>query len=316
MSTLEVIVQAVRLEADRIHSYELRAADGAPLPAFTAGAHVDVHLPNGLVRSYSIANPPGESQRYEIAVNKEAAGRGGSAAMHERVHVGQRLRIGEPRNLFPLDESAAHSVLVAGGIGITPIRSMLARLRQLDRPWTLLYAGRHRAAMAYAGEFAALGGAGADVRLHEDASAGGPPDLRALVAAAPDNAHFYCCGPAAMLDAFARATTHIDPQRVHVEHFAAVDAPALDGGFTVELARSGQRLAVAPGTTILDTLLDAGVQIPYSCMEGICASCETRVLSGIPDHRDAILSKAEREANDRIMVCCSGAKSATLVLDL
>jgi ferredoxin-NADP reductase len=316
MNAIEVIVQAVRLEADRIHSYELRAIDGAPLPAFTAGAHVDVHLPNGLVRSYSLANPQDESQRYQIAVNKETAGRGGSAALHECVHVGERLRIGAPRNHFPLDEVAPHSVLVAGGIGITPIRSMVARLRALGRPWTLLYAGRQRAGMAYLDEFAALRQWGDDVRLHVDTEAGGPPDLRALIEAAPPGAHFYCCGPRAMLDAFASATADVAPERVHVEHFAAVDAPALDGGFTVELARSGQRLRVAKGCTILDTLLDAGVQVPFSCMEGICASCETRVLSGVPDHRDAILSKAERDANDRIMVCCSGAKSATLVLDL
>lgn len=316
MNALEVIVQAVRLEADRIHSYELRASDGAPLPAFTAGAHVDVHLPNGLVRSYSLANPPGETQRYVIAVNKETAGRGGSAALHERVHVGERLRIGAPRNHFALDESAPHSVLVAGGIGVTPIRSMVARLRALVRPWTLLYAGRQRTAMAFAHEFAALREQGADVRLHVDAEAGGPPDLGALIGAAPAGAHVYCCGPRAMLDAFAGATAGMAPERVHVEHFAAVDAPALDGGFTVELARSGRRLRVAQGATILDTLLDAGVQVPFSCMEGICASCETRVLAGIPDHRDAILSKAEREANDRMMVCCSGAQSASLVLDL
>lgn len=316
MSAIEVIVHAVRLEADRIHSYELRAADGAPLPAFTAGAHVELSLANGLARSYSLANAPGETARYEIAVNKEAAGRGGSAHMHAQVHVGSRLRISAPRNHFALDEAAPHSVLIAGGIGVTPIRSMVSHLRATHRAWTLLYAGRQRALMAYAQEFEALQAQGHGVRLHVDAEAAGPPDLRALVAGAPAGAHFYCCGPGAMLDAFAEATAGIATERVHVEHFAAAQAPALDGGFAVSLARSGKLLQVPRGASILDVLLDAGVKVPFSCMEGVCASCETRVLAGVPEHRDVVLSPSERAANDRMMVCCSGSKSATLTLDL
>ena len=316
MTTFEVRVQAIRLEADRIRSFELRPLTGHDLPAFTAGAHIEVHLANGIVRSYSLANSPAEGNRYEIAVNKEVSGRGGSGFMHDQVHVGARLRISAPRNNFALREEAEHSVLIAGGIGITPLRSMIARLRALERPWSLLYAGRDRDSMAFLEEFARLRELGHAIRIHSDAEAGAPPDLQGVVAKAPPSAHFYCCGPRPMLAVFEAATSQLPAERVHVEYFAGSQAPALAGEFSVELARSGRVLQVPAGTSILDTLLDAGVNVPYSCMEGVCASCETRVLAGVPDHRDAILSRAERDANDRMMICCSGARTPRLVLDL
>lgn len=317
MNLIDLRVHAIRLEAVGIHSFELRSVDGAPMPPFTAGAHVEVHMADHLARSYSLANEPGETHRYVIAVHLDSAGRGGSRYMHERVRVGQVLRISAPRNNFEINETAGHTVLVAGGIGITPLRAMVARLRQLNRRWTLHYCGRERATMAYLADYEALAREGADVRLHIDQESGGRfLDLRRVVGDAPQGTHFYCCGPKPMLAAFEAATADLPPQQVHVEYFSAKEEIAAEGGFEVELARSGRVFRIEPGKTILDTLLDGGVQVDFSCMEGICGSCEVRVLGGVPDHRDSILSKAEREANDRMLVCCSGAKSASLKLDL
>ncbi|WP_326541567.1 PDR/VanB family oxidoreductase [Pseudorhodoferax sp.] len=313
METIAVRVEAVRREAQDVHSYELRRPDGAPLPPFAAGAHIDLHLPGGLVRSYSLTNAQTERQRYVVAVARDAGGRGGSRCVHERLHVGALLRIGPPRNLFPLHEDAGHSVLIAGGIGITPLRAMQARLAQLGRPWELHYASRTRASAAFADELQALG---APVHLYFSDTASGRIDLARTVQAAPAGAHFYCCGPQTMLQAFETATAALPAERVHLERFAAQQAPALDGGFVVELARSGRRLPVAPGTTILDTLLAHGVDAPYSCMQGICGACETRVLDGLPEHRDSVLGEAERAGNRTMMVCCSGARSPVLRLDL
>ena len=317
MTTLEVVVQAIRLEAERIHSFELRAGQDGTLPVFTAGAHIDVWMTETLVRSYSLTNAPSERDRYVIAVQSEVAGRGGSRHMHEKIRVGQRLKISAPRNNFELNEAAPHSVLIAGGIGITPLRSMAAHLQQLGKPWTLHYSGRDRRAMAYYDEFRALAAAGAGIHLHADAENGGRfIDLSGIIAEGPVGAHIYCCGPKPMLVAFEAATAKLPPEQVHLEYFEAKETAAATGGFVVELARSGRQFEMAPGKSILDTLLEAGVQVDFSCMDGICGSCETRVLAGIPDHRDSILSKSEREANDRMMICCSGSMTPRLVLDL
>ncbi len=317
MNTLEVKVHAIRLEAGSIHSFELRAIHGASLPAFTAGAHVEVHMSEHLQRSYSLANSPGESDRYEIAVNKEPSGRGGSRYMHEQVRVGQILRISEPRNNFELNESAQHTVLIAGGIGVTPLRSMIARLQTLGAGWTLYYCGRERGSMAYLPQLQQLADQGANIHFNVDSENGGRfLDMAQVIGSAPANSHFYCCGPKPMLSAFEAATSGMASERVHVEYFTAKEAAAADGGFVVQLVRSGRTIPIVVGKSILDTLLDAGVDVPFSCMDGICGSCEVRVLAGIPDHRDSILSQAERDANDKMLVCCSGSKSETLVLDL
>lgn len=312
--TLPLRVAAVRQEAATVRSFELVATDGAALPPFDAGAHIDLRLQAGLVRSYSLANSPGETTRYLIAVHREVAGRGGSAWLHESVREGDILEASAPRNHFPLVEAAPHTVLVAGGIGITPIRAMVLRLRALRRPWTLYYAGRVRHAMAYLDEFEALAGEDADVRVHVDADSGRTFDM-ACVPDAVAGSHFYCCGPAPMIAAFQAALAGLPAGQVHVEHFCAT-APAASGGFRVELVKSGRAIDVPVGCSLLDALLDAGMRIPYSCMDGVCGSCETRVVSGVPDHRDAFLTDAQKLAGDRMMVCCSGARSAVLGLDL
>ncbi len=309
--TLDVQIRVATWEAPDIISYEMKSLDGSPLPPFTAGAHIDLLLPNGLVRSYSLLNDQTERHRYVIAVQKDPASRGGSKWVHENFHVGDIARIAKPQNNFPLNETAESSIFIAGGIGITPIISMIARLSSLGRKWELVYCARKRSAAAF------LNALKGSVRFNFDDEPGGRMlDIASVIASAPSAAHFYCCGPSSMLSAFEVATQNIDQQRVHLEYFTNATPPALAGGFKVFLARSNMELDVLPGSTILDALIDAGLNVSYSCMEGVCASCETKVLEGIPDHRDVVLSEKERSEGKTIMICCSGSKTKRLVLDL
>lgn len=311
-STLRLRLSAIRYAAEGIHLYELASPDGAPLPAFAAGAHVDVHLPNGLIRQYSLCNAQDERHRYVVGIKRDPASRGGSSFIHEQLKVGALLEVSAPRNHFALREEAAHSVLVAGGIGITPIACMAQRLATLGRSFELHYGVRRREEAAFLEVLPRE-----RLHLHVDAEHGGTPlALNEIVARVPPDAHLYCCGPGPMLDAFERACAGRPADHVHLERFTAAAPPAADGGFTVQLARSGRSLFVAPGSTILDALRGAGVAVQVSCEQGICGTCETRVLAGTPDHRDSLLSDDEKRANQVMMVCCSGSKSELLVLDL
>lgn len=316
---LQAFVHTLRFEADDIISVELRPLRGAPpLPAFEAGAHIDLHLPNGMVRSYSLLNDPSERHRYVIAVLKDKASRGGSRCVHEQLRVGMALDISTPRNNFALHEEAAHTVLVAGGIGVTPLLSMARRLKTLGRPFEVLYLARSRLSAAFMQEIEALG---APVTWHFDAEKGGPPDLKALLAATHGQAgwHYYACGPGVMLDVFEKACAELGYTQAHIERFAAVEVAAASDArsqYTVELRRSGKVITVSADTSLLRELEAARVFVPTSCQEGICGSCETPVLEGTPDHRDSVLSAAERAANRSMMVCVSGCRSERLVLDL
>jgi ferredoxin-NADP reductase len=314
----ELRVKRISYEAESVNSYELALPEGGDLEPFTAGSHIDLHLQNGMIRSYSLVNDQSERHRYVIAVNKDAAGRGGSILIHSTTRVGDIVTVSAPRNNFALHEEAEHSVLIAGGIGITPLMSMIRRLEALARPWKLFYAARTRRAAAFLDDLAAIR-PNFQLNLHldfDDERGGKLFDLATIVANAPVHAHLYCCGPVPMLEAFEKATAPRSADHVHVEYFQAKQARALDGGFEVELARSNRTIAVEPGKSILDAVLDAGVSVNYSCAEGVCGTCETRVIDGIPDHRDLFLSTEEQAANKTIMICCSGSKSGTLVLDL
>lgn len=317
-TTFPLRVRAITWEAEGILAFELVSPDaGAELPPFAAGAHLDLHLPDGHVRSYSLLNDASERHRYVVAVNKDPGSRGGSRWLHEGLRCGQVLPVGAPRNNFPLDEGEHPSVLFAGGIGITPMLSMARRLGALGRPWRLHYASRSRAHAAFVPELQALAAAsGGELDLHFDDERGGVMNLPALVAGLPGNTHAYGCGPLPMLAAFEAATADWARERVHLEYFAAREAAATDGGFTVEAARSGRSVRVQPGQTILDALIAVGIEPMYSCREGVCGTCEVGVIAGQPDHRDLVLTEAERATGQRIMVCCSGSKSDTLVLDL
>ncbi|ABE33620.1 2Fe-2S iron-sulfur cluster binding domain protein [Paraburkholderia xenovorans LB400] len=312
---IDVRLTQIRLEADDVASYEFRPIGTPVLPAFEAGAHIDLYLPENRVRSYSLVNAPHERHRYVIAVQREAAGRGGSAWMHRTPRVGDRFTIGAPMNDFPLCEAARQSVFICGGIGITPIVSMIRRLERTGASWQLHYAARERSRAAYADDLAQIDEAGSRITMHLE-SEGGRLDLRRVVERAPADAHLYCCGPRGMVDAFIEACASRPRAQVHFERFAAANESATAGGFDVVLGRDGRRIPVAPGKTILDTLLDHGVDVQYACSAGVCGTCRTGVIDGVPDHRDDYLTDEEKAGNRAVMVCCSGSLSPTLVLDL
>lgn len=309
---LRMRLTGIRYAARGIHLYEFQPLAHGELPAFSPGAHIDLHLGNGLVRQYSLVSSPDDRRRYVVGIKRDPASRGGSAFIHDSLRVGDEIDVTGPRNNFGLHEDAAHSVFVAGGIGVTPIVCMVERLRALGRSWELHYSVRRR-------EEAAFLDALQDERLHlhVDAECGGALlDVPAIVAAAPADAHLYCCGPGPMLDAFEAACGDRPAQRWHVERFTAAKPSASEGGYTVRLAASNRSVDVAPGQTILEALRGCGVEVTASCEQGICGTCETRVLQGRPDHRDSLLSEQEKKANDVMMICCSGSLSDLLVLDL
>ncbi|MDB5732669.1 MAG: oxidoreductase [Variovorax sp.] len=319
-TSIHALVHSLRHEAPGVVSVELRPPGGASrFPAFEAGAHVDLHLPNGMVRSYSLINPATERHRYVVAVQEDRQSRGGSRYVHRQLRVGTTLPISAPRNHFRLHEDAPVSVLVAGGIGVTPLLAMLRRLVSLGRPVDFFYCARSRKEAAFAGEIEALAGAGVRLHWHFDDEAGAPPDLMHWLRGRSAAAHFYGCGPAPMLAAFESACERLGYENAHVERFAAAPAPASpDNGESclVELRRSGRTIAVAPGRSVLDALLDAGIAAEHSCREGLCGACETKVISGEVEHRDSILTKAEHAAGKSMMICVSRCVRGPLVLDL
>lgn len=317
--TLPVRVRSIHWEATDICSFVLAQPDGAPLPRFEAGAHIDVHLPNGLVRSYSLSKPYGDGD-YRITVARDPGSTGGSAFLAEHLRAGVLIEVGEARNHFPLHEQADRSVFIAGGIGITPFLPMAARLNALGRGWRLHYCVRTRDRAALRAEFDALANAGqGEVVMNYDHEPGGSVlDLDRVIGGLGRNDHVYCCGPTGMLEAFRTvcAAQGVEDERVHFEYFKSNVAAAAGGGFDIILSKTGRTVHVDEGQTILKALVAAGLDIPFSCEQGICGACETKVLSGEPDHRDLILSPDEQVSSRTMMICCSGSKTPTLTLDL
>jgi vanillate O-demethylase ferredoxin subunit len=310
---MQAFIRTIRWEAEGINSYVLEPVGGGLLPAFEPGAHIDVQLKPGLARSYSLVNDPAIRGYYEIAVHHAIDSRGGSKHIHQEWRVGERVEISEPKNNFPMVEDAAHTVLVAGGIGITPMLPMIARLEKLGRSWELHYVAATPERAAYVDRIEDHD----RVNVVYDGLPGAQRlDLAAICAAAPADAHLYCCGPNGMLDAFVATNAGRPKGHAHIEYFSAETELATEGGYTLELARSGKTLTVSEGETMLDALLGAGIDVGFACSEGVCGTCEVKVLGGVPDHRDHFLSEDEKAANRSIMVCCSGAKTASLVLDI
>ncbi len=306
-------------EAEDICALELVAVDGRPLPAFSAGSHVDVHLPGGFVRQYSLCNDPAESHRYQIAVLRDPASRGGSAAVHSALHEGTALSISAPKNHFGLAHGAARHLLMAGGIGVTPILCMAERLAAVGGAFEMHYACRSPARMAFAERIRSAPFA-ASVQFHfDDGAEAQRLDIDAVLAAAGADTHLYVCGPKGYMDAVlgtARARAW-DEARLHWEFFAADAGPrGGDAAFEVQIASSGRVIAVAHDQTVHQALSDAGVEVMVSCEQGVCGTCLTRVLEGEVDHRDSYLTPEEQAAHDQFTPCCSRAKSARLVLDL
>ncbi|WP_338424948.1 PDR/VanB family oxidoreductase [Sphingopyxis kveilinensis] len=308
---------AIHYGAHEMNIYELRHPEGKPLAPFTAGSHVDVHLLDAMVRQYSLMNDPAEQHRYLLGIKLDRQGRGGSAHIHGKLRVGDLIRIGAPRNNFALEEGGAPVILIGGGIGITPMIAMAHRARTIGLDLQFHQVVRTREDLLNLDQW--LAGAGAIADIHIDAEQGGRLfDLRAVFQRAPSGAHVYCCGPAPMLDAFTRAAEDFGwpANQVHIEHFSAAPIAPSDKAFDLLLAKSGRSFCVQKGETIVEVLREAGIDVEVSCEQGICGACETRIVSGIADHKDMILSDAEKAAGQTMMICCSGALSDTLILDL
>jgi ferredoxin-NADP reductase len=305
----------MRWEADRVISVELRAPDGADLPEWDPGAHVDLMLPDVITRQYSLSSDPADRTMWRISVLRELAGRGGSAAVHDALRVGQLVEVVGPRNNFPLEPSEKY-LFIAGGIGITPIVPMLRAARSAGARTRLVYGGRTRAGLAHLGEVRTLCD---DVVVHPQDELG-HLDLVAELGEPRDGVLVYCCGPEPLLAAVEERCQGWPPGSLHVERFAPrpqehVD-PDQESSFEAVLERSGTSIVVQPGQTILEAMEEQGLDHVSSCREGICGTCETSVISGTPDHRDSLLSDDERAAGDTMMICVGRALSERIVLDL
>lgn len=308
-------VAAIVEETPEIRRYVLERPDGRPLPAWTPGAHVDVTV-GPWDRKYSLCGDPADRARWEIAVLRDEAGRGGSRAIHDTVAVGDLVRVRGPKNLFRLDEADDDVVLVAGGIGITPILAMADRLKARGAAYRLHYAGRSRATMAFLDRLAR--DHGDRVVLHA-ADEGERMDLAAIVAALPATGRLYACGPERLLDALERLTAGRPEGTLRLEHFTATGTsldPDRERGFEVELRDSALTLRVGPDRTLLDVLESVGIDVACDCREGLCGSCEIEVVDGEIDHRDKVLSTGERARGDKMLACCSRARGDRLTLAL
>lgn len=316
---LNLKVAKITPEAAGIISLELVDPENRDLPAFTAGSHIDAHLPNGLTRQYSLWNNPQEKNRYCLGVLRDSQSRGGSAAVHEAVHEGEMLTVSKPRNSFHLNEDADYSMLFAGGIGVTPILAMAQRLLTLGKPFEMHYCTRSRDNMAFY-DMLSNGPFKGKVKFHFD---DGPEeqllDINNLVGDYRNGTNLYVCGPQGFMDFVIGATEKNWPaERVHREYFSQDPKAGHDDdeSFDVKIASTGQVFQIPGDRNIVEVLEEEGFSVPVSCEQGVCGTCLTKVIDGVPDHRDVYLSSAEQAANNQMTLCCSRAKSPLLELDL
>ncbi|NMO01947.1 oxidoreductase [Gordonia sp. TBRC 11910] len=312
--TMTLQVVAAVLQASSITSYELARTDGGVLPAWEPGAHIDVHLPSGTVRQYSLCGDPADRSRYRIAVLEITDGRGGSVEVHRELRPGRQIEISSPRSNFELIDAPAY-VFVAGGIGITPILPMIRTVAQRGLPWELIYGARSVRHFAFADELA-VDDSGAVRYFAQETD--GHIDLESVVAGS-SGAAVYCCGPTGLMDALTDAMSAAGRvEDLYIERFAPVAQPVDEnaGDFTVELTLSGVSVDVSPDQSILDAVRAAGVDAPSSCEMGICGTCETKVVAGDVDHRDDLLTEDERATCGSMMICVSRACGKKLVLEL
>ena len=305
--------------AEGVAVLELRDPSGADLPAWSPGAHVDLTLPNGLVRQYSLCGDPHDRSVWQIGVLREPEGRGGSAYVYDEVREGDELDVRGPRNNFELAPSPRY-VFIAGGIGITPILPMAAAAEEAGAEWEFHYGGRTRTSMAFLEALDALEtatGHGLRVTLHPQDEVG-LIDLDRILGTPRADTKVYCCGPEPLLEAVEERCTGWPPGALHVERFSPKEQGerVLSGDFEVELTLSGITLTVPPDKSVLDVVEEAGVAVLSSCQEGTCGTCETPVLEGEVDHRDSLLTPEEQAANDTMFICVSRAACPKLVLEL
>lgn len=315
--SLKLTVVRRRDQGNGVAVLDLAGQDGGDLPAFEAGAHVDLHLGPDLVRQYSLCGDPADRRIYRLGILRDPNSRGGSAAAHDRLREGTEVAVGAPRNLFPLAGDAAHSVLIGGGIGITPMIAMAHALHRQGRGFALHYCARSRDACAFLDELAEAPFRDR-VTLHtDDGPAEQRLDLDAALGGAPAGTHVYVCGPTGFMEWVIAGAERLGfpPGRIHREYFQA--ATEIGGAaFEVIARRSGKSVRVAEGQTIVEALAGIGIKVKMSCEQGVCGTCLCTVLDGTPDHRDVYLTDEEKADNDQILLCCSRARSASLVLDL
>jgi vanillate O-demethylase ferredoxin subunit len=323
MTLLNLRVAAVHAEARDVMRLELEDPQRGVLPAFEPGAHITLHLANGLQRQYSLAGDWRDRRRYVLGVGRAAGSRGGSDFVHAALRSGDTLACSAPANNFALAPDAPRYLFIAGGIGITPIVAMIRWCEAQGRPWKLVHAARSRVRLGFYEELRALG---TRVRFHFhcDDEQGGPLAVAPLLADTEPGTQVYCCGPAPLMEAVREHGGHLGEQALHFEWFSAPapaapqdgDAAPAAGGFWVDLERSGTSLHVPEGRSVLEVLEANGHEIPFSCREGLCGTCETAVCAGEPDHRDYVYPPAQRATLRSMLVCVSRAKSPRLVLDL
>ena len=310
---LDVTVTAITPEADGVVSVELRDAADAPLPAWQPGAHLDLIINGSIERQYSLCGDPSDARTWRVAVLREPDSRGGSQYIHEHLEVGDHLTVRGPRNHFPLVAGTEYRI-IAGGIGVTPLLPMVELLEQQGAPWRLLYGGRRRDSMAFVDRLQRLG---PNVEIAPEDERG-LLDLSGFLAEVTSGTRVYVCGPEPLIKAVEALSPGWSEGVLNVERFhpkeGALDGPAT--AFTVVCEQSGLEVQIPADRSIVDVLLEQGIDVPTSCREGTCGTCETFVLDGVPDHRDSVLTKAEQDSNEVMMPCCGRSKTPILVLDL
>ena len=300
--------------ADGIYLLELRGAAEASLPPFTAGAHIALKTPKGLVRKYSLCNDPFERDRYQVAIKREANGRGGSLDLIDNVKVGDTLMVAPPVNDFGLPPRGQDFLFIAGGIGVTPMMAMIHELRAAGKRFRLFYFNRTPEMTAFRDALSAAELKDSVVIHYDQGDPARSYDLKPVLKERQNREHLYCCGPRPLMEAVRAMTDHWSPTAVHFEAFSEAEThKATDRPFNVRLARTGKTVAVPADKTILEVLRDNGLDVPSSCETGTCGTCRTKMLAGEADHRDLVL--AEHEKADTIMICVSRAKSDEITLD-
>jgi len=314
---MRVLVKTKKKEADDIVSLELVPIKDGSMPFFNAGAHIDLHLPNGLIRQYSLCNSPSETNRYLIAALKEPNSRGGSEAIHTLINEGDEIEISEPRNLFPLNSEAKKNLLFAGGIGITPILAMAETLHSLGKDFEMHYCIRSQSRAAFVSRIQSSDFAEKVTFYFDDEDQ--VLNAKSVIGNPTIGAHLYVCGPSGFINFIIDTATNQNwpMQQVHKEFFSStlVDT-SQDSSFEVMIKSTGKLINISANQSVLEALEEEDIFIPVSCAEGICGTCVTRVLEGQPEHRDVFLTDAEKAINDQFTPCCSRSKSTRLVLDL
>ena len=300
--------------ADGIHLIEFRADNGKPLPEFSAGAHITIRVPNGLLRKYSLCNDPAERDRYQVAVKRETDGRGGSSNLIDKAKAGDEMFVLPPVNDFALPGRAQDFLFIAGGIGITPIMAMIKELRAQGKRFRLFYCTRSPETTAFLEELSAPEFKDSVVIHHDQGDPACALDLKPVLAERKNREHLYCCGPRPLMEAVRHFTDHWSSTAVHFEAFSEAEThKADDKPFHVKLARTGKTVEVPVDKTVLEVLRENGLEVPSSCETGTCGTCRTKLLEGEVDHRDLVL--ADHERKDHIMICVSRAKSDEITID-